>query len=179
MDYPDSELFDYVIQNLANLGVGIEDLGDVTYQLQAEYLPDLTKKVCNQAVVHVLKKRDVLQHVAMAINLDKLASNQAFDKPLQQIIEQDLGQFSVDETLAIGLTEDYGNIATTSFGYLDKEKIGKAKELDEQQQVGHCETFVDDVLSAISSCAAARIAHNFDVTSNLDVPDVNLEQLGY
>ena len=55
MNYPDNELFDYVVQNLANLGVSIEDLGEVTYQLQAEYLPDLTKKDCNQAVVHVLK----------------------------------------------------------------------------------------------------------------------------
>lgn len=167
MKYPDKELFDYVLENLTNLGVSIEDLGKVTYQLQKEYLPGLTEQDCNDAVLHVLSKRDVLQHVAMAINLDKLASNQEFDEPLQRIIEKDMGQFSVDETLAIGLTEDYGNIATTSFGYLDKEKIGRAKELDEQQDYGNCATFIDDVLSAVSACAAARIAHNFDISSDL------------
>lgn len=174
MEYPDRELFDYVIDGLASRGVSINDLAEVTYQLQKEYLLDLTVENCQDAVIHVLSKRDVLQHIAMAINLDKLASNQEFDNPLQQIIEQDMGQFSVDETLAIGLTEDYGNIATTSFGYLDKEKIGKARELDEHQQVGHCATFIDDIVSAISACAAARIAHNFDLTSNLDV-----RELGY
>ena len=71
MKYPDKELFDYVLENLTNLGVSIEDLGKVTYKLQKEYLPDLTEQACKDAVLHVLSKRDVLQHVAMAINLEE------------------------------------------------------------------------------------------------------------
>ena len=163
--YPDEELFNYVLNELLDRGVSFSDLAEVTYSLQKEYLPELTINDCLEAVDHVMLKRDVLQHVAMAINLDKLASNQKFDQPLQSIIEQDLGQFSVDETLAIGLTGDYGNIAVTSFGFLDKHKQGKAKGLDSEQDVGNCNTFIDDALSAVSACAAARIAHNFDISS--------------
>ncbi len=48
--------------------------------------------------------------------------------PLQQIIESDEGLFGVDETIALGSVFTYGSIAVTTFGHLDKQKVGIIKK---------------------------------------------------
>ena len=82
------------------------------------------------------------------------------DEPLQSIVEKDEGLYGIDEILPLGITNLYGSIGLTNFGYLDKEKIGIIKELDERKKTGReVTTFADDIVAAIAAAAASRVAH--------------------
>ena len=59
-----------------------------------------------------------------------LAEQGKLSAPLQQIVESDEGLFGVDETIALGAVFTYGSIAVTTFGHLDKNKMGIINELD-------------------------------------------------
>lgn len=48
-------------------------------------------------------------------------------------MEADEPLYGVDETLAVGITNVYGMIGLTSFGYLDKEKTGIIAELNDKK----------------------------------------------
>ncbi len=65
--------------------------------------------------------------------------------------------FGVDETIALGSVYGFGSIAVTTFGYLDKQKVGIIKELDNRKPQVH--TFLDDLVASIAASAAARLAH--------------------
>jgi len=54
----------------------------------------------------------------------------------------------------------YGMIAITNFGFLDKAKPGVIGELDSEQAIGKCNTFMDDTVCALVSASCARLAHN-------------------
>ena len=79
-------------------------------------------------------------------------------EPLQSIVESDEGLFGVDETIALGTVFTYGSIAVTTFGHLDKQKIGVIDKLNTKdgKQV---HTFLDDLVGSIAACAASRLAH--------------------
>ena len=52
----------------------------------------------------------------------------------------------------------YGSIAVTTFGHLDKNKMGIINDLDTKKgQAIH--TFLDDLVASVAACAASRIAH--------------------
>ncbi|PIB70512.1 phosphatidylglycerophosphatase A, partial [Pseudomonas sp. 2995-3] len=68
------------------------------------------------------------------------------------------GLFGVDETIALGSVFGYGSIAVTTFGYLDKEKVGIIKELDTKSDES-VNTFLDDLLCSIAANASSRLAH--------------------
>lgn len=159
----DRELNSYVLQYFKERKIDLRDLAEVVLELQREYMPKLTVEECEMAINQVLGKREVLFHIATGIQLDKLAKAKKLDFPLQEAVTNDYGLFSVDETLALGLTYPYGAIAMTSFGYLDRVKYSTAKRLDEEQRKHHgkiVNTFLDDIVSAIIADAAALIAHN-------------------
>ena len=73
-------------------------------------------------------------------------------------VENDEGLFGVDETIALGSVLTYGSIALTTYGHLDKNKIGIIKKLDTKAGKG-VHTFLDDLVASIPACAASRIAH--------------------
>ena len=159
----DRELNSYVLEYFKERKIDLRDLADVVLELQQEYMPKLTIEECEMAVNQVLGKREVLFHIAVGIQLDKLARVKKLDLPLQEAVMNDYGLFSVDETLALGATYPYGAIAMTSFGYLDRVKHSTAKRLDEEQRKRHgkiVNTFLDDIVSAVIADAAALIAHN-------------------
>ena len=64
----------------------------------------------------------------------------------------------MDETIALGAVFTYGSIAVTTFGHLDKNKIGIINELDTKKGNG-VHTFLDDLVASVASCAASRLAH--------------------
>ena len=68
-------------------------------------------------------------------------------QPLQAIMEADESLYGVDETLALGITHVYGMIGLTSFGYLDKEKIGVIHDLNEHTTAIH--VFLDDLVAGV------------------------------
>lgn len=138
--------------------VMIEDIAEIVYTMQSPYNEGLTIEHCIQSVERVLNKREVQHAVLVGIELDELAEKRLLSAPLQQIIESDEGLFGVDETLALGSVFTYGSIAVTTFGHLDKQKIGIIEKLDTKVG-GSVNTFLDDLVGSIAACAASRLAH--------------------
>jgi len=145
---------------LIRRGVMIEDIADIVYEMQSPYNEGLTMQHCISSVDRVLNKREVQHAVLVGIELDELAEKKMLSAPLQQIIESDEGLFGVDETIALGSVFTYGSIAVTTYGHLDKQKVGIIKELDTVPG-DHVHTFLDDLVGSIAACAASRIAHRW------------------
>ena len=143
---------------LLRRGVKIQDVADIVYQMQMPYNKDLTMDYCIESVEKVLKKRELQHAILVGIELDELGEQKKLSQPLQQIVESDEGLFGVDETIALGAVFTYGSIAVTTFGHLDKNKIGIINELDTKKGNG-VNTFLDDLVASIAAAAASRIAH--------------------
>lgn len=140
-------------------GVELDDIADLVLNLQIKYYPDLTKEICLENIEAVLMKRESVHAVLTGIALDEMAERKELPEPLQSIVESDAGLFGIDEIIPLSIVNVYGSIGLTNYGYLDKEKIGILKELDEMKG-GKVHTFLDDLIAAIAAAAASRIAHS-------------------
>ncbi|PYI54519.1 phosphatidylglycerophosphatase A family protein [Paenibacillus flagellatus] len=145
-------------RKLAERGVLLEDVAHIVYEMQSPYNPGLTIDTCLESVHAVLEKRELQHAILVGIELDQLAEKKLLSEPLQTIVESDEGLFGCDETLALGSVFGYGSIAVTTFGHLDKHKIGIIKRLDTKSGKG-IHTFLDDLVASIAASAASRIAH--------------------
>lgn len=143
---------------LVRRGVTLEDIAEIVYEMQKTYNEGLTLEHCVHSVERVLRKREVQHAILVGVELDELAEKKLLSAPLQQIIESDEGLFGIDETIALGSVFTYGSIAVTTFGHLDKQKIGIIKKLDTEPGQ-HVNTFLDDLVASIAASAASRIAH--------------------
>ncbi|WP_096189317.1 phosphatidylglycerophosphatase A family protein [Evansella halocellulosilytica] len=143
---------------LKERGVDISDIAKIVYDMQIEYNRHLKMEDCMESVDKVLEKREIQHAILVGIELDKLAEKKQLSEPLQSIVEDDEGLFGVDETIALGSVFGYGSIAVTTFGYLDKEKVGIIKELDTKTD-SSVNTFLDDLLCSIAANASSRLAH--------------------
>ena len=149
---------DLMEEQLALRGVQLEDIASIVFDLQSQYYPDLNLATCLEAVRKVLKKRDVQYTILTGIALDTLAEQCLLPEPLQTIIYTDESLYGLDEVLAYGITNIYGSIGITSFGYLDKIKPGIIKDLD-NNAINKVNTFLDDMVAGIAAAACAKIAH--------------------
>ncbi|MDW0109423.1 phosphatidylglycerophosphatase A family protein [Sporosarcina aquimarina] len=143
---------------LQRRGVELEDIAKIVYEMQAPYNEELQLEQCVDSVVNVLKKRELQHAILVGIELDELCEQGKLSSPLQDIVQSDEGLFGVDETIALGAVFTYGSIAVTTFGHLDKNKVGIINDLDTKKG-NHVHTFLDDLVASVASCAAARIAH--------------------
>jgi phosphatidylglycerophosphatase A len=143
---------------LQERGVSINDIAEVVYAMQSPYQEDLSIEECKESVDAVLQKRELQHALLVGIELDKLAEEKKLSEPLQSLVEMDEGLFGVDETIALGAVFGYGSIAVTTYGHLDKHKIGVIKKLDTKQVEG-VHTFLDDLVASVAASASARIAH--------------------
>lgn len=143
---------------LEERGVSIEDISEIVYEMQIPYHPGLLLSECVESVEKVLLKREIQHAILVGVELDRLAEQKKLSEPLQSIVENDEGLFGVDETIALGATLGYGSIAVTTFGHLDKNKIGIIKKLDTKTGNG-VHTFLDDIVASIAATAASRLAH--------------------
>ncbi|KHF36479.1 Phosphatidylglycerophosphatase A [Paenibacillus sp. P1XP2] len=119
--------YEAAVAMLNRRGVKVEDIAEIVLQLQLAYHPLLTVQDCIESVKAVLGKREVQYTLFTGIALDELAEQKLLPQPLQAIMEADEPLYGVDETLAVGITNVYGMIGLTSFGYLDKEKTGSSR----------------------------------------------------
>lgn len=149
---------------LENRGVTIDDIADIVYTLQKPYHPDLEREPCVTSVLRVLAKREVQYALYTGIALDMLAEQKQLPEPMQTILETDESLYGVDEILALSITNVYGSIGLTSFGYLDKEKIGIIAKLNDKRNGIH--VFLDDLVAGVAAAASARIAHRSGKTIN-------------
>jgi len=146
------------LQKLKERGVSIRDIAEIVYEMQSPYNKGLTLELCDESVEKVLSKREVLHALLVGIALDTVADTGRLSEPLQSIVQSDEGLFGCDETLALGSVLGYGSIAVTTFGYLDKDKVGIIKRLDTKIGKG-VHTSLDDLVASIAASASSRIAH--------------------
>ncbi|MDI3258014.1 MAG: phosphatidylglycerophosphatase A [Kyrpidia sp.] len=146
-----------VVKLLEERGVEIKDIAEIVLILQKPFHPELTLEECVESVLTVLEKREVKHALYTGIALDMLAEKKMLPEPLQSIMERDEPLYGVDEIMALAITNVYGSIGLTSFGYLDKEKTGILAKLNEKGPAIH--TFLDDLVAGLAAAASARIAH--------------------
>jgi phosphatidylglycerophosphatase A len=149
--------YHHVTKLLQKRGAPLESIADIVYDLQRPYNDELEKEQCLESVRHVLKKREVQNAIITGIAMDELAEKKLLPEPLQQMMEVDEPLYGVDEILALSITNVYGTIGLTSFGYLDKTKQGIIHQLNNHS--GEVHVFLDDLISGIAAAASARIAH--------------------
>lgn len=143
---------------LAERGAGLEAIAEIVYEIQSPHLPGVTRSACLESVMAVLEKRETQHSILTGVALDMLAEEGRLPEPLRSIILRDDGLYGVDEILALGITNLYGSVGLTNFGYLDKKKLGVIGRLNEKAP-GRCHTFLDDLIAAVAAAAAARLAH--------------------
>lgn len=143
---------------LQDRGVYLHEIAQIVFDLQRCFIPDLTLEHCVEVVTGVLSKREVQFALLTGAALDILAEKK-LPSPLQEIIQTDNLLYGIDEVLGLGIANIYGTIGTTSFGYLDKEKVGVIGKLNDNK-INKVNTFMDDLVAGIASAAAAKIAHN-------------------
>jgi len=145
-------------QWMSDRGVKVEDIAELVYFLQVKYHPSLTIDQCLENVDRVLSKREVQNAVLTGIQLDVLAEKKLLEEPLQAIIETDESLYGVDEVIALSIVNIYGSIGFTNYGYIDKEKPGILKFLNDKSS-GMVHTYLDDIVGAIAAAASSRLAH--------------------
>lgn len=152
-------MFESTVKLLESRGVPLVEIARVVHEIQKGYYPELTLEECLISVEAVLQKREVQHAVLTGIALDMLAEQNQLPEPLQTIVAKDDYLFGVDEIVALSITNVYGSIGLTNFGYLDKTKPLIIGELNNKKN-GACQTFLDDLVAAIAAAAASRIAHS-------------------
>lgn len=149
--------YEHIIGLLEQRGVTVPEVAEIVYQLQKPHNELLTIEDCEESVYAVLAKREVQYTLYTGIALDDLAEKKLLPSPLQEIMEVDEGLYGVDETLALGIVHVYGMIGLTSFGYLDKQKMGIIGKLNDDKR--SINVFLDDLVAGLAAAAAGRIAH--------------------
>jgi phosphatidylglycerophosphatase A len=152
-------LKEHVIALLRKRGVTSEQIAEITYTLQKPYSSELRLEQCLECVDSVLSKREVQYTLLTGIALDMLAEQNLLPEPLLSTIKRDEGLYGVDEVLALGITNLYGTIGLTSFGYLDKTKIGVIGTLNACRHDEAVHTFLDDLVAGVAAAASSKIAH--------------------
>lgn len=143
---------------LERRGVTIDAIAEIVYEMQEPFNRGLQLSHCVESVESVLQKREMQHALLVGIELDVLAEQGKLSAPLQQIVGSDEGLFGVDEMIGLGAVLTYGSIAVTTFGHLDRNKIGIIRKLDTKVG-GQVHTFLDDLVASIAASASARIAH--------------------
>lgn len=148
-----------IIALLNERGVTLQQIAEIAYVLQKPYIDTLDLDQCILAVQSVLGKREVQHTLLTGIALDMLAEQDQLPEPLLTLLKNDEALYGIDEVLVLGITNLYGTIALTSFGYLDKIKPGIIGVLDGQRGGGKVQTFLDDLVAGIAAAASAKLAH--------------------
>lgn len=155
----DKTLNESAIEQILDRGVTLEEIAELVYDLQKDYVKKLSMEYCLENVKSVLKKREVCNAVITGIELDRLTEQGKVSHPLSAIIKEDEGLYGIDEVLALSIVNVYGSIGLTNFGYLDKVKPKVIQRLDSDKHTDQTNTFLDDIVGAIAAAAASRIAH--------------------
>lgn len=175
--YPDRELYDWVLNELHKRNINNETIGEIAYDMQHQYLPDLTVEDFGAQLPEILKKREVLNILATGLALDNLANEGLLPKPLQRIVQNDMGVYGVDESLALSLSQMYGSIAVTNYGFADRVKLGVASDLDNSQ--GKVNTFADDLALALASAVIGRCGHGSKLELDEQYNEFSKEDINY
>jgi len=162
-------LQELVISMIEKRGVKMEEIAEIVFELQKNYLP-ISLDMCLDVVKSVLEKREVQNAVLTGISLDIAAEKGQVEEPLISILLADEPLYGVDEILALSITNIYGSIAFTNFGYIDRLKMGVLAKLNRPTNV-QCNTFLDDLVAAIAAAACSKLAHGFEKRKTMQEQD--------
>lgn len=157
---------DEVLRLFHERGVAVEDIALIVGELQRSQRPTLDMDEYIDSIHKVLDKREVQHAILTGIALDMLAEKNLLPEPLSSIVKRDEPLYGVDEILALAVTNVYGSVGLTSFGYLDKRKLGIIGRLNGHEQ-NRVNTFLDDLVAAVAAAAAARLAHQQHVDEDV------------
>lgn len=152
---------------LKKRGVAVEDIAELVFYLQSNYIEDLKMEDCIFNVNRVLAKREVQHALLTGIQLDVLAEESRLSDPLQNIIARDESLYGIDEVISFSIVNIYGSIGFTNYGFIDKQKPGILKRLNDKSS-GKVNTFLDDIIGAIAAAASSRLAHSIVDDQSLD-----------
>lgn len=157
--YSRDEMTRLCVEALESRGVTVDDIANIAYEQQSRYTPNIKFDTCRESVLKLLSLRDIFHTVLLSVELDKMAEKKLFEGPIQDIIEQDLGLFGIDEVLGLDIARIYGVIGATNFGDIDVNKRGIVSKLNSDgKKEGVCHTFLDDIVGAIAAAASTRVA---------------------
>ena len=147
-------------EKLLERGVTIEEIAQIAYNQQAKYNSKINMKDCIESVEKILSLRDVFHLLQLGAEIDRLTEEKAFKGPIQDIMDNDLGVFGIDEIFGLDIARLYGAIGQTNFGDIDVNKPGIVAKLNEEGKSGskRCHTFLDDIVGAIAAAASTRVA---------------------
>ena len=147
-------------EKLLERGVTIEEIAQIAYNQQAKYNSKINMKDCIESVEKILSLRDVFHLLQLGAEIDRLTEEKAFKGPIQNIMDNDLGVFGIDEIFGLDIARLYGAIGQTNFGDIDVNKPGIVAKLNEEGKSGskRCHTFLDDIVGAIAAAASTRVA---------------------
>lgn len=147
-------------EKLLERGVKVEDIAQIAYQQQYRFNKDIKMSDCIESVEKILSLRDIFHLLQLGAEIDRLTEEKAFRGPIQDIMENDLGVFGIDEIFGLDIARLYGAIGQTNFGDIDVNKPGIVAKLNEDGKSGsaHCHTFLDDIVGAIAAAASIRAA---------------------
>lgn len=153
--------YKYCIKLLESRGVTLNDIAPIVYDAQIKYMPDLKLENIVKTLKEILNKREVIHTLITGIELDILTENKSMNnKELEYILQTDEPLYGLDEILALSITNIYGSIALTNFGYFDKMKPGIIELLNNKDH-NKCNTYLDDIICAIAASACSKLAHNY------------------
>lgn len=156
------DLRDHVIALLGERGVHLREIAEIVFLIQRDYQVGLTIEDCLESVYEVLRKREVQYAFLTGIALDVLTEKGLVPEPLGRVLATDSPLYGIDEVLALAITNVYGSIGFTNFGYLDKQKVGVLARLHTSGKDGErVNTFLDDLVAGLAAAAASRLAHHW------------------
>lgn len=156
-------MYKHCIDLLESRRVKLKQIAEISYDLQLPYNPWLKLEDCLESVISVLNKREVQHTIITGIYIDILTQKKKLPPLFQEIMQQDDPLYGLDEILALSITNLYGSIALTNFGYLDKSKMGILSILNNHHDQIH--VFLDDIIAGIAAAASARLAHSKLITT--------------
>lgn len=155
--YEDGEAYIFTIKKLKQRGVSLEDICKKAIEEQKKHGVEASFGDTRRYLINLLHKREIMNVIMVGIYLDEQAEKGLIEGPLQDIIASDAPSFGLDESFAFVITSLFGSIAGTNFGFLDVNKTGIAKQLDNSE--GRVNTFLDDIFSALVASLEAKMAH--------------------
>lgn len=147
-----------MVELLRARGVELDAIARIVWELEGDRYGDLTLEECRESVERVMHKREAQFAILTGIALDVMAEQGQLPEPLRSAVRDDSPLYGIDEVLALAITNLYGAMGLTTFGFLDKRKLGVIGQLNHHRD-GAVHTFLDDLVAGVAAAAAARIAH--------------------
>ena len=163
MPSEDASKIEFIFWRFKELGITGQDLVQIAFNKQREFIDNLTFEDVKVALKKVLSKREIQHALVTGISLDVLVENELLPNPLEKIVKEDRGTYGVDELL-MDASMLYGSIALTNSLGLDTHKSGIIKRIDELGKTSeYTTTFLDDLLCVLIGCTEGYLAHKYEV----------------